>query len=55
MRLAAGPVSGVLTFTVKEINKANGKVISEYTDDSPLEDFTISYNDFFVPVQWYKG
>lgn len=53
VRIASCLVQAVLTFSITEMSGA-GKVISEYTDNYQLEDFSIPYSDFFVAQQWYK-
>lgn len=40
-------------FRVRETNPS-GKVISDYTDEYQLEDFYLTYNEYFTPVNWCK-
>lgn len=38
---------------VKEVNGT--KITAQYDDDYPLEDFNISYSDFFTATQFFTG
>lgn len=38
---------------VKEVSGT--KITAQYDDDYPLEDFNISYSDFFTATQFFTG